>query len=254
VLFDQCMFGAPSRKPTCISTNLSEGTRTLGRACSHSSHETVLIGLDESGGFKTTPAARYPPELCEAMVECFFHELLHCAAQGKVLDGPELHEVLGGALREAPERSSHRAPIRPAGAWIDPVGRWSECFRTMWQDSEVSNVVEARMLLYAIRHASRARHHHGSRILLFTDNLAALSVISRGRSSARSLRFICRGVASYSLGCDIRLLLRWVESRRNHADGPSRQRPLGYFSGPPASSQSIKKTIKKTIKGRTYHG
>ena len=129
-----------------------------------------------------------------------YHELLSCAANCGALPGPELHEVLGGMLRESPGRASHRAPVRLAGAWIDDITIWRETFRLQWRESEVSNVVESRMLLYALRHASRSSTFHSCRIMLFTDNLAALSIVSRGRSSARSLRFVCRGVAAYSLG------------------------------------------------------
>jgi hypothetical protein len=257
VLLDQCMFQAPSKKATCITANARRAKDLLGRSCCHSQHEKVLIGLEADGSFKTTAAAHYPPELCEALVEMHYHELLECASNCEVVPGPELREILGGALRECPERASHRSPVRPAGPWIDEVGQWKETLRVLWRESEVSNVVESRMLRYALRHAARSGAFHGKRIMLFTDNLAALSIVSRGRSSAVSLRFVCRGVAAYSMGCNMKLLIRWVQSRRNHADGPSRQQPLGYYSvalkvKPPG--EAVRPLVESTKAHRAYHG
>jgi len=169
-----------------------------------------------------------------------------------VVPGAELHEVLGSMLREAPERASHRAPVKPAYPWIDDVGRWRESFRLRWRDAEASNILETRMLMYTIQHVARAHHFHENRILLFTDNLAALSVVSRGRSSARALRFVCRVVAAYTLGCGIKLMLRWVQSRRNHADGPSRQKKIGYYSG--TCSERPPRGDAGADRKRNYHG
>jgi len=216
----------------------------MRRECIHKTHQTVLIGKDEHGGFKTTPAARYPPELCQSLVEAHFPQQLEHATTSDIVHGPELSEILGGALREAPERAGRKAPVKAGLEWINPVGRWREVFRLQWEHPEASNILESRIILLAIRHLVRSWGHHGKRVVLFTDNLAALSVISRGRSSSPALRFICRCLAAYTIGCDIRLLLRWVESRRNHADGPSRQKKLGYYS---QQAEVPKQT-------RTYHG
>eukprot|EP00972_Heterocapsa_arctica_P042937 6330404-Heterocapsa_arctica.AAC.1 len=78
-------------------------------------------------------------------------------------------------IREAREQASHRASVRPAHVWIDEVSRWREIVRLRWHDPGSSNVLESRVLLYDIQHVVRARHFHENRILLFTDNLAALS-------------------------------------------------------------------------------
>ena len=132
-------------------------------------------------------------------------------------------------LREAPERISRKSLVQAAGAWIDNLQRWHEVFRTTWPIGEASNVIEARMVLLAARHLARARSNRNCRIVLFTDNLAALAVLSRGRTSAPSLLATCRGLAAIALSAGIKLQLRWVPSRRNHADGPSRGKKLGYF-------------------------
>ena len=77
----QCEFGASSPKPTRLITDLQnfegpyhEGIPTftadwryLGRlpkSCPHPGQHEQLIGLDDSGKWKTGPAAHYPGELC----------------------------------------------------------------------------------------------------------------------------------------------------------------------------------------------
>lgn len=244
-LLDQCRFDAPSRKPTCLSTNLPEAPELLERTCNHRGHATTLIGKDDQGGFRTTPAARYPPALCRALVEAHFTPMLEQAQTSDVCEGAELREVLSGMMREAPARAGARCPVQAVGPWVDDLGRWREAFRLRWERVEASNIVEGRMLQLATFNRARAARHHATRILLITDNLAALAVLSRGRSSVARLLGLCRAVAGVSLGCHIRFLLRWVESRRNHADGPSRQCGLGYVA---PSGQTLEP------RRRAYHG
>ncbi len=69
----------------------------------------------------------------------------------------------------------------------------------------------------------------GHRIIGVSDNLACVGCISRGRSKARPLDRICRHIAAFLLGSEITFLMRWVESRRNYLDGPSRGEKLGYL-------------------------
>ena len=159
----------------------------------------------------------------------FFPHVLEEATVADILVGPEIDQTLASALREAPERAGTKSPVQAAGAWIDDVRRWRETFRVRWEFAEASNIVEARMILLAVRHLARAQATRNHRILLFTDNLAALAVFSRGRTSTTPLGPICRGLAAFSMGCGIQLQLRWVPSRRNHADGPSRGTKLGYL-------------------------
>ena len=198
VLLDQCRFGADVRKPTCISTNAAQAEEILAKRCNHSGHPG-LIGLDAEGGFRTTPAARYPEPLCAALAEMFLPELLSTAKAADVTPGPELGEIIGQMLRESPERAGRKAPVQAAGAWINDVRRWRETFRTEWRFAEASNVVEARMILLAARHLGRARATSHCRVLLFTDSLAALAVIAHGRSSAPPLLSVCRGLAAVAL-------------------------------------------------------
>ena len=77
----QCEFGASTPKPTRLITDLQnfegpyhEGIPTftadwrylgpLPKSCPHPGQHEQLIGLDDSGKWKTGPAAHYPGELC----------------------------------------------------------------------------------------------------------------------------------------------------------------------------------------------
>lgn len=42
----------------------------------------MLIGVDAFGKFHTTPAAKYPQGLCEAIADCFFTTWLAVRAKG----------------------------------------------------------------------------------------------------------------------------------------------------------------------------
>ena len=134
--------------------------------CKHERHEEVLIGRSEEGGFKTTPAARYPAGMCQGLVETLFPDILEQAQQSDVIHGPELSEVLGEAFREAPERAGRCAPVRAALEWVDPVERWSEVFRVRWEHPEASNILETRSLLLAVKHLVRSRNNWGRRTLI----------------------------------------------------------------------------------------
>ena len=60
--FDQCEFGAVSRKPSCLGTNIPEFSAASGRRCSHGGHP-ALVGKD-SGGTSRPRVLRVTPPRC----------------------------------------------------------------------------------------------------------------------------------------------------------------------------------------------
>lgn len=93
----QCVFGAPSSKPTRLASNGNEefeksplgafpGPPVLNAEggylgplpdkCPHGGHQHKLIGKAEDGSWKTGPAAAYPPGLCEEMAKFLVQHLL----------------------------------------------------------------------------------------------------------------------------------------------------------------------------------
>jgi len=111
----------------------------------------------------------------------------------------------------------------------DPISRWMETFRWTWQISEHINICEMRTGLAGIRHAVRSRVSHGRRILMIGDSLVTIGAYSKGRSSSAPLLHLCRRMAAYVLFYRITVVWRWIQTYRNHADGPSRGGPLGVM-------------------------
>eukprot|EP00969_Alexandrium_andersonii_P235395 10393049-Alexandrium_andersonii.AAC.1 len=84
------------------------------------------------------------------------------------------------------------------------------------------------MSVLAVQHLCRSQQVWGRRVLMAVDNLCALAVLGRGRASAPSLRHASRKVAGFLLASGVRLFARWVPSKRNMADGPSRGRQIDW--------------------------
>ena len=122
--------------------------------------------------------------------------------------------------------------------------RWSEVLRFRWKRTEPPNIIEARTVVIGVRHIGRSRSNWNQRHVFSVDNLATLGCLSKGRSGRPPLSLICRAAAAFILAYGIRLLLRWVESHRNHADGPSRQKKLGYYAGGEEQEEAYKVVVR----------
>ena len=127
------------------------------------------------------------------------------------------------ALR-SPERVGSGNGVR----WLGICVGWEEVFRVRWKEKEASNILETRMVVLALKRIGRQREFWGKKLVLAVDNLATLGVMGKGRSSVRALLRLARTAGALCLAYGFRLLLRWVVSKKNHADGPSRQVGLGY--------------------------
>ena len=80
-----------------------------------------------------------------------------------------------------------------------------------------------------IKHLGRETSNWEHRVIIATDNLASLGALGKGRSSSRRMLGLTRQAAAYILAYGLKVLYRFVPSRRNWADGPSRQKGLGYL-------------------------
>ena len=88
--------------------------------------------------------------------------------------------------------------------------------------------MEAKAALNAMRHKSRQMTCWGRRHLLLTDSQITMGLLTKGRSSRPALNSVARKAAAIQLAFEMRFYLRWVPTKRNHADGPSR----GFGIGP----------------------
>lgn len=190
VSFDQCEFGAASRKGTTLQGSLSldlPGTFE-GKRCSHGAGAHITLeGRDHTGRFLTSYAMEYPPGLCRALATCFVKAL---AAD------IELDEIAEGCPRQ---KRGHRQRVPELDAeWKDPAP-WHETFRGRWKHHEHNNILEGRAALAALRHLARSRKNWGKRHLVFTDSQVILGAFGKGRSSAPSLLRLCRRWALFRL-------------------------------------------------------
>ena len=63
--------------------------------------------------------------------------------------------------------------------------------------------------------------------MIITDSLVSLGAILKGRSGSPPILWLLRKMASLVIASGVRIYPIWIESERNHADGPSRDQPIG---------------------------
>ena len=117
--------------------------------------------------------------------------------------------------------------VPPVGACWDDLKRWRLALKGEWIYSEHNNIQEARTIVLSLKHVCRSQESWDRRLLVISDSLVAIGVLSKGRSSRRALLRQARIAAAYLLGFGLRLVLRYTPSKRNWADGPSRQQSIG---------------------------
>ena len=215
------------------------------QCCHKGNHKKTLSGLDQEGRFLTTAAAQYPSSMNQILVDLHVSAFLARGEPSERVEGPELLQEPGLQDRKTAVRRGDRCRAPPLADFWDSKP-WSLEFSTRWQREEPSNVVESRQILLSLRHLSSSAVNWDTRTLLFTDNLCSLSVFGKGRSSSRSLRHMLRRASAICLCFGMRIVLRWVPSLRNQADGPSRGKPVG---APTPAAAPVKPVV-----GRTYHG
>ena len=219
-MFDQCRYGTTSTKPTCIGATY-EMKGVDGLRCNHGGHPP-LIGRDSEGNFKTKGAQAYPEKMCEMLA---FHIIEAMRQRGPSHLDQELEESEGEEEVD-PERGMKMIVPPIALSW-DPLTRWRECFRWRWREQGHINHLECLAFLAAVRHHSRAEQNWGKRILVMTDSQVTMATISKGRSSRPLLNRVARTMSCFQLVFGIRAVARWVPTKRNHADGPSRGCAIG---------------------------
>ena len=77
------------------------------------------------------------------------------------------------------------------------------------------------------RHLARSRRNWRHRVLIMVDSMAALGIISKGRSSSPVLLRLSRQLAAVSLAFGLLLFVRYIPLQANPSDGPSRGQGVG---------------------------
>lgn len=86
------------------------------------------------------------------------------------------------------------------------------------------NALELAAILDLCRKLARKKEDHDKRRLLLVDNQSVLSIIARGRTSSARMQGPLTRLAAVLLATGMTLVLGWVQSALNPADGPSRWR------------------------------
>lgn len=112
-VLDQCRYGALSKKPTGILLPRSNGR--FGKLCNHVDKHPLLLGLDSEGGFRTTPAAKYPMGLCHAIAAQFMHRVVLARTKHYVMPQRSLVISTDSSAKD-PWLSRHHV----SWSWVEP--------------------------------------------------------------------------------------------------------------------------------------
>ena len=109
--------------------------------------------------------------------------------------------------------------------------------------SEHINDLELRSVCTAVRWVLTSPDSIERRVLLLSDSQVAVGALTKGRTSAHLLLRRLRPTCALLLASGIRLSVRWIPSKLNPADGPSRRyefdSTLGYpGEGPPPARRA----------------
>ena len=183
-------------------------------------HEAALRGR---------PAQCLPSLFSQTLGGALGRALADSVLHGDLVDlGKQLqHRMALSTLTDMRAKEIRKARAPPIGASWDSLKRWQVCVCGRWSFEEHNNIGEIRSVVACLKHPARSFSNWNSRLLVITDSLVALGVLAKGRSLSRGLLRQARVAAAYQIGLDIRLVLRFCPSGRNHADGPSRRQKLG---------------------------
>ena len=119
---DQCMHGAPSRKPTMVAGTVDpqEMASSLWLQCCHKgNHKKTLSGLDQEGRFLTTAAAQYPSSMNQVLVDLHVSAFLARGEPSQRAEGPELLQELALQDRKTEVRRGDRCRAPPLADFWD---------------------------------------------------------------------------------------------------------------------------------------
>jgi hypothetical protein len=100
--------------------------------------------------------------------------------------------------------------------------RWLPLSRGRWRHPDHITLGEARAVIRSLQIAATDVSQHHSFLFNFEDNMAVSGSFNKGRSSTHSLNYLCRKRAAWCLVTAMRLVLPWVETVLQPADGLSR--------------------------------
>jgi hypothetical protein len=100
---------------------------------------------------------------------------------------------------------------------------WQPVFTHLWRHADHINVLEALVILQALKWRARASFRLGSRFLHLSDSFVAIAVLSKFRSSSSKLNRVCQPAAALCLAGAFYPMFGFCRSDDNPADEGSRR-------------------------------
>ena len=161
------------------------------------------------------PAARRELRQLIALAPCVRCRLdLPVSQRVHMVDaGPRMGAVVACRLSER--------PVHSEDVGLPPRARWQLAVQRPWLRPAHNNIQEAKTVLWAVERCVRAGERSAI-CVIYTDSLVVKGAFDKGRSSSRGLNRMCRRHAALCAAFGLRVVLRYVASAANWADGPSR--------------------------------
>ena len=107
---------------------------------------------------------------------------------------------------------------------IDPTHwEWKVALSYKWKQPNAHiTQLEAVALLDLLRKLSRSQKFHKKRTVVLIDNASVVSIMTKGRTTSQAMRQPLRRIGAILVATNTRLVVAWVKSEWNPADGPSR--------------------------------
>ena len=144
-------------------------------------------------------------ETVEMLHRCLLKRVNHTGSDIRVSTGLVVNP------RSFPRQSA------PADWW-----HWKKVFAYKWKRADHINSLELRSIVHAVEWRIKHLKECHVRVLHLTDSYVAMSIISKGRSSADLLQPLLRRLTAWVLSFGILLVLAHVESTENPTDADSR--------------------------------
>ena len=156
----------------------------------------------------------------------------------------------GRRRAEEPWRRTVPHSRMPASILDRSADRWVTIAAGRWARADPIALGEGRAVVKLTRALAATESAHCSKVLSMQDNMSVLGCFTKGRSPAPSLNLLARQRAAAALFGDIRVVLPWVQTAKQAADGASRMLPTGggTTTGPPPSGQDFG-TVTATLSG-----
>ena len=103
-----------------------------------------------------------------------------------------------------------------------PKYNWKIAIRNRWSFENHINILEGEALFLLLRWLARQTHFQNKKIAVHLDSQVIAYLVSKGRSSKRTLLSLARKVSALCLASNLRIVPVWIPSDQNPADGPSR--------------------------------